>query len=50
VGEIALDLRDVAKILPNHGDPGIIKKGGYDETLIDASVGYVTKMLTRSNI
>jgi hypothetical protein len=49
VGEIALDLRDVAKILPNHGDPDI-KKGGYDETLIDASVGYVTKMLTRSNI
>jgi hypothetical protein len=50
VGEIALDLRDVAKILPNHGDPDIIKKGGYDKTLIDASVGYVTKMLTRSNI
>ncbi len=37
---------DVAKIFPNHGDPGVIRAGGYDKTLIDATIDYVTKMLT----
>jgi glyoxylase-like metal-dependent hydrolase (beta-lactamase superfamily II) len=36
---------DVAKIFPNHGDPDIIMKGGYDKTFIDATAAYVTKML-----
>src|SRR5262249_20676445 len=35
---------NVAKILPNHGAPDIIRKGGYDKTLIDATIDYVTKM------
>jgi cyclase len=40
---------NVAKILPNHGAPDIIRKGGYDKTLIDATIDYVTKMLTRAH-
>jgi hypothetical protein len=40
---------DVAKILPNHGDPDVIMKGGYDKTLIDATISYVTKILTRAH-
>jgi cyclase len=40
---------DVAKIFPNHGDPDIIMKGGYDKTFIDATASYVTKMLTKSH-
>ena len=31
---------DVAKIFPNHGDPDVIIKGGYDKTLIDATESY----------
>ena len=40
---------DIAKIFPNHGDPDVIGGGGYDKTLIDATVAYVTKMLARSH-
>jgi cyclase len=40
---------DVARILPDHGNPDTIRKGGYDKTLIDATVDYVTKMLTRAH-
>jgi cyclase len=40
---------DVARILPDHGDPDIIRAGGYDRTLIDATIAYVTKMLTRAH-
>ncbi len=40
---------DVARILPDHGDPDIIRAGGYDKTLIDATIAYVTKMLTRAH-
>jgi hypothetical protein len=39
---------DIARIFPNHGDPDVIAGGGYDKTLIDATVSYVTKMLARS--
>jgi cyclase len=35
------------KILPNHGDPEIIKRGGYDSTLIDATTEYLTLMVRR---
>ncbi len=37
---------DIAKILPNHGHPDVIMNGGYDTTLIDATIDYVTKVLT----
>ncbi len=40
---------DVARILPNHGDPGVIAKGGFDKTLIEATVSYVTRMLSRAH-
>lgn len=40
---------DVASILPNHGDPDVIKKGGFDTTLIDATIDYVAKMLSRAH-
>ncbi len=30
-------------------DPDIIRAGGYDKTLIDATIAYVTKMLTRAH-
>jgi cyclase len=40
---------DIAKILPNHGKPDIIMTGGYDKTLIDATIAYVTRMLSRAH-
>jgi cyclase len=40
---------DIAKIFPNHGDPDVIGGGGYDKTLIDATVAYITKMLAKSH-
>jgi glyoxylase-like metal-dependent hydrolase (beta-lactamase superfamily II) len=40
---------DIAKILPNHGDPDLIATGGFDKTLIDATMSYVTKMLSRAH-
>ena len=36
-------------ILPNHGDPNVIKDGGYDKTLIDATVNYITRMVSRAH-
>lgn len=40
---------EIDKIFPNHGDPDIIMKGGYDKTFIDATAAYVTKMLMASH-
>jgi len=40
---------DVSKIFPNHGDPQIIMNGGYDKTFVDATVAYVTRMLTKAH-
>ena len=40
---------DISKILPAHGDPEIIMDGGYDTTLIDATVSYVSKMLSKAH-
>ena len=37
----------VAAIFPNHGDPKVIAAGGYDKTLIDATINYITRMLER---
>ncbi len=36
------------RIYPNHGDPEIIAQGGYDKTLIDATVDYIKKMVKRA--
>lgn len=40
---------DIAKILPNHGDPEIIFAGGYDPTLIEATIAYVGRVLSRAH-
>jgi glyoxylase-like metal-dependent hydrolase (beta-lactamase superfamily II) len=36
------------RILPNHGHPDVIVKGGYDETLIDATIEYITMMMKKA--
>lgn len=36
------------RIYPNHGDPEVIRKGGYRKTFIDATVDYITKMVSRT--
>jgi glyoxylase-like metal-dependent hydrolase (beta-lactamase superfamily II) len=35
-------------ILPNHGDPDVIEDGGYDKTLIDATMNYIIRMVSRA--
>jgi cyclase len=40
---------DIARIFPNHGDPRVIFGGGYDKSLIDATIAYVSAMLARSH-
>jgi cyclase len=40
---------DIAKILPNHGDPDVIMAGGFDKTLIEATRAYVARMLSRAH-
>ena len=46
-----LQLKQLAltTILPNHGDPKVIKDGGYDKTLIDATINYITRMVSRAH-
>jgi glyoxylase-like metal-dependent hydrolase (beta-lactamase superfamily II) len=39
---------DIARILPNHGDPGLIAAGGYGPGLIGATERYVGKLLAAS--
>lgn len=36
-------------IFPNHGDPNVIEDGGYDKTLIDATINYITRMVSRAH-
>jgi glyoxylase-like metal-dependent hydrolase (beta-lactamase superfamily II) len=36
------------RIYPNHGDPKVIASGGYKRTFIDATTGYITRMVLRS--
>ncbi len=36
---------DVEIIYPNHGNPEVIKNGGYDTSFIDATATYVTNMI-----
>ncbi len=40
---------DIARILPNHGDPEAITKGGFDTTLINATIAYVTRVLGKAH-
>lgn len=55
-GDLPLHVKNLRKmralpfdrIYPNHGDPEIIAKGGYEKTLIDATVDYITKMVRRA--
>lgn len=36
-------------ILPNHGDPDVIADGGYDKTLVDATINYITRLVSRAH-
>jgi cyclase len=36
-------------ILPNHGDPDVIEAGGYQTTLIDATINYITRLVARAH-
>ena len=40
---------NVYRILPNHGDPDVISRGGYGTTLIDATQDYVRKLIQRAH-
>jgi len=40
---------NIERILPNHGNPDVIAKGGYQTTLIDATLDYLHKVIMRSH-
>lgn len=40
---------DLSTILPNHGDPLTIEAGGYDITLIDATINYIIRMVSQAH-
>lgn len=40
---------NIDRILPNHGNPDVIAKGGYPTTLIDATLSYLRKVITRAH-
>ena len=40
---------NIDRILPNHGNPDIISRGGYQATLIDATLDYLGKVILRSH-
>ncbi|MEM9622587.1 MAG: MBL fold metallo-hydrolase [Pseudomonadota bacterium] len=40
---------DMAVLYPNHGNPDVIKSGGYDKSAIDATAEYQRNMLLRSH-
>jgi glyoxylase-like metal-dependent hydrolase (beta-lactamase superfamily II) len=40
----ALRNHGAKRILPNHGDPGVISSGGYDGGLIDATITYIERL------
>ena len=40
---------EIVKIYPNHGDPGVITRGGYAKTLIDAMREYDVNMLAKAH-
>ena len=39
----------IDKIFPNHGDPQVISHGGYNPTLVDATMSYVRKVIMRAH-
>ncbi|HSP77312.1 MAG TPA: MBL fold metallo-hydrolase, partial [Myxococcaceae bacterium] len=39
----------IARIFPNHGDPAVITRGGYDKSFIDATTLYIARMLKRAH-
>jgi glyoxylase-like metal-dependent hydrolase (beta-lactamase superfamily II) len=39
----------ITSILPNHGDPDVIEDGGYDRTLIEATMNYIMRMVSRAH-
>jgi glyoxylase-like metal-dependent hydrolase (beta-lactamase superfamily II) len=40
---------NIDRILPNHGNPEVISHGGYQSTLIDATLSYLRKVISRSH-
>jgi len=40
---------NIDRILPNHGNPDVIAQGGYQKTLIDATLNYLRKVILRSH-
>jgi len=40
---------DIDRIFPNHGNPDIIAHGGYQTTLIDATLSYLRKIILRAH-
>jgi cyclase len=39
----------IDRIFPNHGNPEVISQGGYRTTLIDATMDYLRKLITRAH-
>jgi len=40
---------NIDRILPNHGNPDVISRGGYGTTLIDATQDYLRKLILRAH-
>ncbi len=40
---------DINRIYPDHGNPDVIAHGGYQKTLIDATLSYLNKVITRAH-
>jgi glyoxylase-like metal-dependent hydrolase (beta-lactamase superfamily II) len=40
---------NVYRILPNHGNPDVISRGGYETTLIDATQDYLRNLIQRAH-
>lgn len=57
VGQLAAHVKNlrhmrqmsVAEIYPNHGNPAVLARGGYDKTLIDSTIEYITKMVASAH-
>jgi glyoxylase-like metal-dependent hydrolase (beta-lactamase superfamily II) len=40
---------DIDRIFPNHGNPAVIGHGGYQKTLIDATMAYVRRIVSHAH-
>jgi glyoxylase-like metal-dependent hydrolase (beta-lactamase superfamily II) len=54
LAEHVANLRELLKwpivnILPNHGDPEVMARGGYGRTLIEATINYVVRLVNRAH-